>query len=357
MTRAKTPLLRMVQGSDSALQIAISDKEIQAYLQRHPFGIGHRSDFNQSALSSLRNSLRFRPQCPPSAWQLADPARLDLTAEEVSRIQNWFERLKVQESERSWAWQVLAWKISRIPRTTRSVLSIGCGAGIELILIRALLPQAELVAVDFDDKVPPAVKTAIGLRFSQTHFNDFLAANLERFDLVFCNHVLEHLFEPEITLALVRRSLKPGGSLVAGLPIEGCSEGVFASAMRRMASRPGALHILDIGVLDAGHAWKTNPGDLKATLENQGFCNIQLHLRKMQDGLIDTLARKAGVLLYACSFGAARESLKLLSPGLIADGMVRWFLAAERRCWFGANRLKNRFAREILVQATAAHSD
>src|SRR5262249_46642092 len=46
----KTPLLRMAQASDSALQIAISDKEIQAYLQRHPFGIGRRSDFNQSAL-------------------------------------------------------------------------------------------------------------------------------------------------------------------------------------------------------------------------------------------------------------------------------------------------------------------
>jgi 2-polyprenyl-3-methyl-5-hydroxy-6-metoxy-1,4-benzoquinol methylase len=347
----------MVQNIDSALQIAISDKEIQAYLQRHPFGIGHRSDFNQTALSSLRSTLRFRPQCPPSDWQLADPARLELTPEEVSRIQNWFERLQVQGSERNWAWRVLAWKISRIPRNARSVLSIGCGAGIELILIRALLPQAELVAVDFDDKVPPAVKTALALRFNQTHFNDFLAANQGQFDLVFCNHVLEHLFEPEVTLGFVRRSLKSGGSLIAGLPIEGCSDGVFASAMRRMASKPGALHILDIGVLDAGHAWKTNPDDLKATLENQGFCKIQLHLRKSQDGLVDTFARKIGVLLYACSFGAARESLKLLSSGLIADGLVKWFLAAERRCWFGANRLKNRFAREILVQATAAHSD
>src|SRR5262245_15122781 len=124
----------MVQGLDSALQIAISDKEIQAYLQRHPFGIGHRYDFNQTALSSFGRSLRFCPQSPPSDWQLADQTRVDLTPEEVSRIQNWFERLQVPESERSWAWRVLAWKISRIPRNARSVLSIGCGAGIELIL-------------------------------------------------------------------------------------------------------------------------------------------------------------------------------------------------------------------------------
>src|SRR5262249_11602909 len=162
----------------------------------------------------------------------------------------------------------------------------------------------------------------------------------------FCNHVLEHLFEPEVTLGLVRRSLRAGGSLIAGLPMEGCSDGVFASAMRRMASRPAALHILDIGVLDAGHAWKTNPADLRATLEREGFSEIRLHLRKTQNRLIHTTARKVGIFLYACTFGAARESLKVLCPGM-TDGLVRWFLAAERRCWFGANRLKNKFAREF----------
>jgi SAM-dependent methyltransferase len=344
----------MAQALDNALQIAISDKEIQAYLQRHPFGVGYRSDLNQTALESLRNSLRFRPESPTSNWQLADPAKLNLTPEELSSIQNWFERLNVEESQRIWAWKSLAWKISRIPRYARSVLSFGCGAGIELILIRALLPEADLVAVDFDDKVPAAVKTALGLRFNQVHFNDFLAANERQFDLIFCNHVLEHLFEPEITLGLVRRCLILGGHLIAGLPIEGCSDGVFASAMRRMASKPADLHILDIGILDAGHAWKTNPADLKTTLENQGFSNVQLHLRKMQSGLVHAIARKFGVILYSCSFGAARESLKVLPPGSIADSLLRWFLAAERRCWFGANRLKNRFAKEILVHAQAA---
>ena len=130
----------MVKPLENALQIAISDKEIQAYLQRHPFGIGHRSDFNQTALSSLRCALRFRPQSPPSDCQLADPAKPDLTPEEVSGIQSWFEQLAVEESQRLWAWRSLVWKICRIPRTARSVLSIGCGGGIELILIRALLP-------------------------------------------------------------------------------------------------------------------------------------------------------------------------------------------------------------------------
>jgi SAM-dependent methyltransferase len=190
------------------------------------------------------------------------------------------------------------------------------------------------------------MKAGLGLQFVQGHFNDFLARNQRRFDAVFCNHVLEHVYEPEVTLGLIRCSLKPGGHLVAGLPMEGCPDGLFARAMRRMAAAPSALHIMDVGILDAGHAWKTNPPDLKATLEGEGFMRVELYLRQPAN----TMARRAvGLLLYASTFGLARRAFKLLPSGVIPDMLVRAFLAAERRCWFGANRLKNRFAKEVLV--------
>src|SRR5262249_8248532 len=98
--------------------------------------------------------------------------------------------------------------------------------------------------------MPQAAKTALDLRFVRGHFNDFLVQHLESFDAVFCNHVLEHLYEPELTLRLLLRCLKPNGSLIAGLPMEGCPDGVFAGDMRRIASNPCALHPLDIGILD-----------------------------------------------------------------------------------------------------------
>ena len=336
---------------DSAFQIEIVDKDVQAYLQKYPFGVGSRSDLNRKALLDLRRGLHVRPKAEETQFLDADPTALCLSAEEISSIGNWFERLQVEDSQQTWAWRSLAWKLMRIPRNTASVLSIGCGGGIELVVMRALLPEADLVAVDFDDKVPTRVKDALGLHFFQEHFNTFLSRSERLFDLVFCNHVLEHLYEPEVTLQLIRRSLRPNASLIAGLPMEGCSDGVFAASMRRIVSKASALHILDVGVLDAGHAWKTNPADLRSTLERQGFEQIELHVCKARASLRSAVARKLGVLLYACSFGLARRAAKLFASESAPPTFVRLFLAAERRCWFGANRLKNRFAKEVLVQA------
>lgn len=341
----------------SGIQIGIADKDIQVYLQRHPFGIGNRFDLNRAALIKLRLGLHVRPQAVVPELHSADPDDLNLTRLERESVTRWFGRLKVDDAQQAWAWQSLAWKITRLPRDAGSVLSIGCGEGIELILIRALLPQAQLFAVDFDDKIPCGFKDALGLQFSKGHFNDFLARSEGLFDVVFCNHVLEHLFEPEVTLTLIRRSLRPGGRLVAGLPMEGCSDGVFASSMQHMASKPFALHTLDVGVLDAGHAWKTNPADLKATLEKQEFGRVELYLRKTEHGFRIAISRRTGMVLYACSFGCVRRVLKLLSPEVTPDLLIRWFLALERRCWFGANRLKNRFAKEVLVQARVRQAE
>jgi hypothetical protein len=118
-----------------------------------------------------------------------------------------------------------------------------------------------------------------------------------------------------------------------------------------MAAKPSSLHILDVGVLDAGHAWKTNPGDLKATLEKEGFNRVEVCLRKERSCQRTALVRAVGRLLYFSSFGLARRALKLFPSAAFPDMVVRCFLATERRCWFGANRLKNRFAREVLVVA------
>src|SRR5215510_15050334 len=196
--------------------------------------------------------------------------------------------------------------------------------------------------------MPQAAKTALDLQFVRGHFNDFLVQQHESFDAVFCNHVLEHLYEPELTLRLILRCLKPKGSLIAGLPMEGCADGVFARHMRRIAANPCALHPLDIGILDAGHAWKTNPADLRATLEKEGFAKVELHLRSHRTSIVSALQRRLGTILYGLSFGMGRYVLKRLFGAEVPWAVSKALLAAERRCWFGANRLKNHFAKEVL---------
>src|SRR5262245_10029683 len=256
---------------NNAIQIRIIDKAVQAYLQQYPFGFGREPAMHRTALVNLRQGLQVRPEVGNGETALADPSKHGLAPDEMQRTQRLFVRLRVPGTQQQWAWEVLAWKTAHIPRSSRTVLSIGCGGGVELILIRALLPEAKIAAVDFQDHMPRPVKAALDVRFVRGHFNDFLAQHLESFDAVFCHHVLEHLYEPELTLRLILRCLKPNGSLIAGLPMEGCADGVFAGAMRRIVSNPRALHPLDIGILDAGHAWKTHPADLRATLEKEGF--------------------------------------------------------------------------------------
>lgn len=341
---------------NSAIQIRILDKPVQAYLQRHPFGFGYESEMNRAALANLRQGLRVRPPAESLEPYMADPDKPDLTRDEKRSIHHWFERLAVPSPQRQWGWSGLAWKVARIPRSARTVLSIGCGGGVELILIRALLPEAKLVSIDFQDSVPETVKSALALRFVKGHFNDFLSQRGDSFDAVFCNHVLEHLYEPEATLGLLRERLTADGCLVAGLPMEGCDDGVFSKAMRRMTSNPASLHPMDLGILDAGHAWKTNPVDLRKTLKELGFGEVILHSRIMKRPAAAAVARHTGVVLYASSFGIGRRCLKLIFPGQPPDWVARGFLAAERRCWFGANRLKNRFAREALVVARVTRS-
>jgi hypothetical protein len=73
----------------------------------------------------------------------------------VQRIQGLFKEVNLPDSQQQWAWQALAWKLRKIPRDAKSVLSIGCAGGIELILIRGLLPQVELTAVDFESHLVP----------------------------------------------------------------------------------------------------------------------------------------------------------------------------------------------------------
>jgi SAM-dependent methyltransferase len=338
----------MNETPDQAIQIRILNRLHQAYLQQQPFAAGGDPRMNAAVLEDLRHSLRFRPAGTPPVTKRGDPADAALTDAEKQRIEQWFERLGTPQGQRDWAWRALAWKISRIPRTTKSVLSLGCGGGVELILIRALLPQARLVAVDFQDAMPTAVKQALWVEFTQGHILDYLARCEERFDAVFCNHFLEHLYEPEPTLAAIYKCLNAGGGLYAGLPMDGCADSVFARELRTMVANADSLHPLDVGVLDAGHAWKTNPADLHQTLRSQGFSKVELHVRRQSDR---TVRRRVGETLYAATFGTGRSVVRGVFGRQVPHPVLKGFLALERRCWFGANRLKNSLADEVLVTA------
>jgi SAM-dependent methyltransferase len=100
----------------------------------------------------------------------------------------------------------------------RRVLEAGCGTGAQTVILAANSPDAEIVSVDCS---PASLELARRRAESGGHGNvRFQLADLfhlpfpeSSFDDVFVCFVLEHLKEPEKALALLRRMLKPQGTM------------------------------------------------------------------------------------------------------------------------------------------------
>jgi SAM-dependent methyltransferase len=143
----------------------------------------------------------------------------------------------------TWKWE-FDWVRSRLP-SSAEVLDVGCGSG------------------DFLAAVAPGTRRAIGLDWSPAAVALARARGLEAvegdlsvraagfegaFDAVCAFHVLEHLPEPVTFLGLLRRCLRPGGSL-------------FLSVPNRMRSGRASLEPLDC---PPHHLTRWSPESLEA---------------------------------------------------------------------------------------------
>lgn len=96
-----------------------------------------------------------------------------------------------------------------------SVLDVGCGYGDFLFVARAAGWDADGIEVN----------TANAGYLQECDFRIFTApieqapVEANRYDLVVCNHILEHIAEPNAFLQRIRYTLKPGGVLFIGAPI------------------------------------------------------------------------------------------------------------------------------------------
>ncbi len=108
---------------------------------------------------------------------------------------------------------------------TTVVVDIGCGSGTVLSLLRQKKMAHRLIGVD----VSEAVLAALRARFDGDSAVTFRAGSIAATgldkascDLVICTETLEHLFPPDFNagLAEIARVLKPGGRLLASVPLE-----------------------------------------------------------------------------------------------------------------------------------------
>jgi 2-polyprenyl-3-methyl-5-hydroxy-6-metoxy-1,4-benzoquinol methylase len=339
--------------------LTIEEADICAYLQVNPAAAGPDNTMNARCRQAIYAHLAMRrpSQLEPPQIVRLKPHETKLTNEQITRLKSLMDEVGVPAAAR---WKMIddfGWEANLVPSDSKDVLVIGCGNGVELLFLCAVLPQAKITALDYRDELSPALKRATGVRLLVGNMNEILPSLDQEFDLISSNHTLEHLYKPTETLATLASVLRPKGALISTLPMDGMSNNPFLIDVKKVVESKNS-HPLDIVYLDAGHPWKTNPVDLVATLGEAGFeppllYQREEHLSRVANGGEQQLRRglAIGKVLHTMTFRLSREILKIVFPRNPPILVSRILLAAELRLWFGTNRLKNTFMQEVLVLA------
>lgn len=98
----------------------------------------------------------------------------------------------------------------------KSILDVGCGTGAFLTCVDDLLPHGRLVGIDTSLSVLP--EDTRGIRFIEGNVIDFEVNG--SFDVVFSNHVLEHIAPADLAshISSIRKALAPGGCFILSTP-------------------------------------------------------------------------------------------------------------------------------------------
>lgn len=339
--------------------VNITDPDLQSYLQGgpSPFPLRHTAKIARRAAAA---HITYRPAGDAVETIVLPPARTSLSAEELAHAKTLMSRIGCNSKWQREHIDDFAWEVNLVPRTAKNVLVIGCGCGMEMLFLRSVLPHARFTAIDYKNVLLPGLEETVGgITFCAGDINTTLRGLKCEYDLFYSNHTVEHLYEPDVTLGLIARLMIPGGTMVSSLPaisMEGtpCLDHVRKFIEKKEANPDQQIHPMDLVYFDPGHAWKTNPDDLAATLKRAGVNHITVYQREYHWSRIQRgdrqkyiQKRRRMVGLNRWIFSPLRGLIKLF-PVSVGERMYRYIYALERRVPFGTNRVINSFSEELL---------
>ncbi|MGB9715902.1 MAG: class I SAM-dependent methyltransferase [Thermodesulfovibrionales bacterium] len=97
-----------------------------------------------------------------------------------------------------------------------NVLDIGCGAGELLLRLKELGCNA--YGIDIDEMTSKYLREVMNLNVITCDIENGTSFQSDFFDVVIMRHSLEHVYNPQKVLNEIRRTLKPSGLLLIGVP-------------------------------------------------------------------------------------------------------------------------------------------
>jgi len=161
------------------------------------------------------------PQSQISAgnrWYVADQFHAQLGTDGRRRV--------IENRWRVFGEMIREWRRRQHASTVLNVLDAGCGDGINLVGLRRIEGDEHLVmnvfGVDYNplrlgraEKAEPTARLHLA-SLDQLPYGD------GTFDVVLCNHVVEHVPDFALALAELFRVVRPEGLVIVGVPNEGC---------------------------------------------------------------------------------------------------------------------------------------
>jgi 2-polyprenyl-3-methyl-5-hydroxy-6-metoxy-1,4-benzoquinol methylase len=150
----------------------------------------------------------------------------------------------------------------------KRALQMGCSNGYETEQLSKKFNQLDVVdgSSVFVNKLKQENKNK-NINFICALFEEFTVEDTKKYDFIFCNYVLEHVYDSFAVLKQILKLLKPEGLLFVVVPN-------FQALSRRMALAMGLLHDLEeLTQNDKAHGHRRvyNLSRISSELESSGF--------------------------------------------------------------------------------------
>ncbi len=347
---------------DSAILTTIRGGFNQFYAQQKWSLTGPNKKLNEKLLEEIRSSTVFRNE-GYSDYKMTSLPKSPSTITKRQLVKDIFylgEKVDFPKSIVKKISQHHAWKIERIGiKNPKKILAVGVSNGGELIALRAMYPRAEIFVCDWIISLSKKMIDELNIKnVKKSTICEYLKHNNE-FDIIYTNHVLEHMFNPDETISLLFKSLKKGGVLSSGMPLEGDVRNPLKNRTIRLLSGKAFYRKFNMGTVNIGHPWKTTYSDLCLTLRRSGFKKIEFF--KFDDytaawHIVNPLPKekvaknlKIRLILEKLIFGTIRNIFYKIDK--VPNIILRVYYNFMHASWFGESRIVADFTPEVFFVA------